>query len=155
MEKQSCEYAHMCKECTVTYKKQCAVYCRRYAGFLVLTINPGNLSEKDLQQARPLRKRSVHVTTSKTKAAAALLQEIQKDMRRVKIYKMSTAIDAAVSGELPQESLVYIEACTKYKENEKGLQVLESFTDQLAEAGKTVVMHIPSGFQKSDTMIVL
>ena len=155
MEKSSCEFGKTCpNQCNVSFKIQCVTYCQAVASYIVRTIGQ-EPTLNGINQAKDLKKGKIYITTSKQKAAEAILKSLQRKMQMVKLYKFSTAIESSLSDEVPQESLVYIDTVTKYKEVEKGMQVIDSFSEKLVDSSKIVVIRVNQGYQVSEGQILL
>lgn len=142
----SCEYSKFCKECKERYKKQCLNYCQKEIIVLAKKVGEVSVSEKEVELAKDLKQGHVYVTTSKKAALAALVKVLQKDMRKVKVLKFSTAIDLALSEEIMTESIVYIDTVTRYKDVEKGMQTINSLAEKEAARKAIVVLRVSSGY---------
>lgn len=155
MEKTSCEFGKFCKkQCTVSFKIQCVTYCQAVASHIVNTIGQ-KPTVQGIENAKPLLKGKIYVTTSKQKAVEALLKSLQRKMQLVKLYKFTTAIESSLNDDIPQESIVFIDTVTKYKEIEKGMQVIDSFSEKLIDSGKIVLLRVSQGYQISEGQILL
>lgn len=136
----SCEYSATCKTCGFSYKRQCLKYCQAVVRDIYNKIAPKSKpSSKAFESVKPLRVGTT-VVSSKETAAAVMITTLQSELHKVKTYTYHTAIDAALSEDLPQEVLIYIDAVTEYRDVEKGMQTIESFVERLSEAGKKVLL---------------
>lgn len=147
--KETCEYKTRCKEtkCPL-YKKTCVLYCQSLVKEVVKSITQTkvNITSSQIEEAKSIENPSSYYTTSLSKALCSLIKELQRDIRKVKVYNYTTAIDASINDEIPQEQLVFIDSSTKFKEADKGRQTIESLVRKLAESNKTVVVRVQTGY---------
>lgn len=141
---QSCEYSATCKTCGFSYKRQCLKYCQALVRDIYKKIAPKTKpTQEAITNSKPLRL-GVTTVTSKEAAAAVILKTLQQELHKVKVYTYHTAIDAALTEELPHEVIIYIDAVTDYRDVEKGMQTIESLVERLAESGKRVLLRAKS-----------
>lgn len=147
--KETCEYRHKCAQSMCPpYKKACLFYCQSLVKEVIYCVSKTSvkIDPNLVEKAPSLAKVDSYYTTSLEKVVYSLLKELQRSIRKVKIYNYVTAIDASIGDEIPQEQLVYIDSTTKFKEADKGRQAIESFVRKLVEANKTVLVRVQPGY---------
>lgn len=143
MTKDTCEFHKTCDSKCPSYKVQCLRYCQLFTKRIISKVGPQKLTPSDIKDA-PLLHKGVYSSLSRNKISAVIIKRLQSKLTPVKVYHFSTAIDACINEELPNEEIVFIDTTNKYKDSSKGLQVISTFAQKLGET-KLVIIKVEAG----------
>jgi len=136
-----CEYLAKCKTCdAVGLKKQCLKYRQIYVYNVCKQLPPGQPA--GIKDTKPLIKPQCLVSVNPQRLKSFIIRLLEQDLKSFKLLSYNTAVQVALSDELPSEAIIYIDAAPNYPDISKGMQVIESLVDACIESGKYVFMHV-------------